>query len=380
MNAIKRVLPMPLKNIARRVVDEVNRVRYKGLLRQTPFDLPTTGIYVSYVGIDVGKHNSSTKGGRVKLTILRELYPDSPSKFNFVYIVSSALPEFAAEFATWAKEHGAKVVLNQNGVAYPAWAGDKYKEINKPLARAMSIADYVIYQSEFCKISADKYLGKPSAPWEIIYNSVDTDIFTPDPEIRLDSNKIKLLSVGTHQSRDRVETAINTVEALKKRGSQFSLSFVGKMDWPGGEQMAREMVEQSGAKDNISFHPPFTQASAPSIYKSGHILLHSKYNDPCPTVVMEAMACGLPVVATRSGGTEEIVGNEGGELVDVKKSWQTTHTPDPKKMADAVERVAYSRQDFSRIARDMAVKSFGKREWLEKHSRLFESLSPGLNK
>ena len=55
---------------------------------------------------------------------------------------------------------GAAIVVNQNGVAYPAWAGLRTDEINEPLREALNAADYVFFQSEFCKSSADRFLGR----------------------------------------------------------------------------------------------------------------------------------------------------------------------------------------------------------------------------
>ena len=46
--------------------------------------------------------------------------------------------------------------------------------------------------------------------------------------------------------------------------------------------------------------------------RRAHVLLHTKVNDPCPTAVIEAMACGLPVAYPASGGTVELVGDEAG--------------------------------------------------------------------
>jgi len=70
----------------------------------------------------------------------------------------------------WARRHGAKLVWNQNGVAYPSWAGDDYSTINQEMAALLAEADIVIYQSQFSKDCADKYLGPARCDSRILYN------------------------------------------------------------------------------------------------------------------------------------------------------------------------------------------------------------------
>ena len=50
---------------------------------------------------------------------------------------------------------------NQDGVAYPGWAGDRTEALNVPLRAAVQAADHVVYQSAFSKRSSDLFLGEP---------------------------------------------------------------------------------------------------------------------------------------------------------------------------------------------------------------------------
>src|SRR5204863_4802010 len=98
-------------------------------------------------------------GGKVKLLALRERFGDSWKHFNLAYLVSSGLPFAPSLWVKIYKFFGIKIVWNQNGVAYGAWAGEKETHINK-LMEGIHLADHVVYQSEFTKESADRYLGK----------------------------------------------------------------------------------------------------------------------------------------------------------------------------------------------------------------------------
>src|SRR5690606_26005669 len=101
-------------------------------------------------------------GGKVKLLHLQEKFTCEVSRANIIYLVSSALPEAAEAYVSWAKLHGAKFVWNQNGVAYPAWAGAESERFNVRMRRLRRMADYIVYQSDFCKVCADKFLGPSS--------------------------------------------------------------------------------------------------------------------------------------------------------------------------------------------------------------------------
>ena len=81
----------------------------------------------------------------------------------------------------------------------------------------------------------------------------------------------------------------------------------------------------------------FTQDEAAELYRAHHILLHPKYLDPCPTVVIEALASGLPIVASGSGGLPELVPSSCGELIPAPLSWEELVTPTGEQLAAAVE-------------------------------------------
>jgi glycosyltransferase involved in cell wall biosynthesis len=96
--------------------------------------------------------------------------------------------------------------------------------------------------------------------------------------------------------------------------------------------------------------------------------------DPCPTLVLEAMACGLPVVYAASGGTVELVGDDAGVGVPHLATWEREVPPLPDEMADAADRVLGDLPAYSAAARARVVARFALTDWLERHAALFAEL------
>ena len=76
-----------------------------------------------WYGIDVPPIDQVAHGGIVKLQPLAAAFPSTAHGFNVLYLVSSRLPDMAPLLARAARARGAKVVVNQNGVAYAGWHG-----------------------------------------------------------------------------------------------------------------------------------------------------------------------------------------------------------------------------------------------------------------
>jgi glycosyltransferase involved in cell wall biosynthesis len=316
-------------------------------------------------------------GGRVKLQHLEAAFPSTARGFNVLYLVSSAPPPGALLVARAARARGVRVVWNQDGVAYPAWYGRGFEAVNRPMARLLHEADHVIYQSGFCRLAADRYLGPYAGPSEILHNTVDTSVFTPGNGDSADDGPVLVLA-GTHAFPYRVLTAVDTLARVRRARPGARLLVAGPLAWrPQAADAAAEVRGRAralGVEDAVELTGPFTQEAAPGLLRRGHLLLHTQYNDACPTIVLEAMACGLPVVYGRTGGVPELVGEEAGLGVGGETSWDREIPPDPEALAAAALRVCEARPAFSAAARRRAVDRFDVRPWVERHREIFARL------
>ncbi len=311
-------------------------------------------------------------GGAVKLLHLQKALPSDRQRFNILYAVSSAQPDFALDLAHTCKRAGIPFVWNQNGVAYPGWAKAESERYNGPMRHLRSQADYVIYQSEFCRTSAEKFLGPSPVPHEVLANPIDLAKFSP-PASRV-PGPLRLLAIGTHGYAQRVLSPIQCLRALKDAGVSCSLTIAGKLGWPNGSADVQAEIKKLSLSNEITILPAFTQEQAAELYRSHDILLHPKYLDPCPTVVIEALASGLPVVGSASGGLPEMVPPACGVLVPAPLVWDKMITPTGEELATAVQALVPRLPEASRAARQQAETQFNGANWVARHLQIFRQL------
>ncbi len=171
------------------------------------------------------------------------------------------------------------------------------------------------------------------------------------------------------------------VEAFKLIHSNYPnarLIIAGRLNSGWGHfQVAgriQNLVKKMGLDKLVEFQPVYSQEQAPRIYQQADVFLTACYMDVCPTAVIEAMACGLPVIYSASGGTPELVGSEAGVGVAVEASWDYYQVPQPEELAKAILEVAKDKEKMSLAARKRAVEHFDLKPWLKKHQEIFDTL------
>jgi len=308
-------------------------------------------------------------GGTAKFQRLATRFPNHPTGFSLLYLGSTWLPRDLRPLLWHARRRRVPLVLNQNGIGYPGWAGAGTDAFNEPLRRVLGQAEHVLYQSEFCKRSADEWVSEPGGSWEILHNAVDVRHFTP-AEHTPANGPIVLLGGDQYQAY-RLELGLRTLAALRAEHPDAMLLVTGRL-----VGAVDPLVDRLGLDGRVEVLGRYSQADAPAIFRRAHVLLHTKVNDPCPSVVIEAMASGLPVVYPRSGGVPELVGDDAGIGVTHPDGFERDEPPEPDALAEAISRVLADRADYAAAARRRAVERFALEPWLDRHSELFAELAP----
>jgi glycosyltransferase involved in cell wall biosynthesis len=311
-------------------------------------------------------------GGAVKFSLLAEELPNAPRDFNVLYLGSTSMPLEARMLVRLARRRGAAFVWNQNGVAYPGWHGPGWKLENAPRARLLHAADHVVFQSAFCKLAADRYYGARHERFEILHNPVDVRRFVP---LEHASRPLTLLLAGNQYQRYRVERALDALAEVRRVLPEARLAITGAISFSASAPAElEEMIRVRELEDAVDLTGPYTQRQAPDVLRRGDVLLHTKYNDPCPTVVLEAMACGLPVVHSASGGTPELVGEHAGVGIPAPLDWERDHPPTGPELAAAVLELLERLPERREAAREQAAR-FDSRAWIDRHRQLFVELT-----
>jgi len=315
----------------------------------------------------VPKPGEPVAGGSAKFQRLAERFPNSPTDFTLLYLGSTWLPRDLGPLLRLAARRRVPIAVNQDGVAYPGWAGDTTDDLNRPLRRALLAADHVVYQSRFSKDSSDAFLGEPQGSWEVLHNAVDVNHFTP--AVRPASGGPVLLLGGDQTQAYRLELALRTFARVLASEPGARLLVAGRLVSP-----VEPLLDELRLRGRVELVGRYAQRDAPEIIRRAHVLLHTKVKDPCPSAVIEAMACGLPVVYPASGGTVELVGDEAGIGVPHPESWERDEPPSPEALADAVTRVLAGHDAYAAAARRRAVDRFALGPWLDRHAELFDEL------
>jgi len=147
----------------------------------------------------------------------------------------------------------------------------------------------------------------------VLYNGIDSRFLNFERTYNNDSNLVLLSVSRLHPIKDFI-TVFNAIAILHHKGiKDIKYYIVGD----GVEKnKLQHYVSKTGIKDYVHFVG--NQSDVMSYYKTADIFIHSSKSEGCPNVVLEAMSNGLPVIATDTGGTKEIVNSSNGILFKFK--------------------------------------------------------------
>ncbi len=336
-------------------------------------DRVSKDIKLSYGLISSQVNGGYLHGGQVKTFNLRKKYPESRWKFNCIYLVSSALPYYIPDACSILKKRGFKIILNQNGVAYPAWTNNA-EGINNRLRKVFLAADVVVYQSRFAKKSCNKWLGSTNSLERFIYNPVDLHNFRP-LATKKTIDGIKILSASSFQSMESINLIIGVAILLK--GINYKWQISGKFLWQDGENEVRAAITSNGLDNYLHIGGVYNRKQAPHLFRNADIFVHLNTSmDVCPTSVIEALSSGLPVIGLNSGGMPELVCEESGLLISYEGSnnYLFRSLPLPELVLDGITKIISNLDYYSVKARNRAEILFGEEKWLQDHELIFKEL------
>lgn len=147
---------------------------------------------------------------------------------------------------------------------------------------------------------------------------VDTQQFSPSVDSRVErKEELSILYLANIYERKGIFTLLEAFEQVSRELPKCRLSIAG-----AGAQLheARQRVAAMQCNANIDFLGNIERAYIPEVMRQCSVYCLPSYGEPFGMTALEAMSCGKPVVATKAGGLEFIVSEQGGRKVPVKDS------------------------------------------------------------
>jgi len=209
-----------------------------------------------------------------------------------------------------------------------------YKLLSPLFRRIWRSAAAVVANSRGLAELAKKFM--PSLDISVINNGVDTDIFYPAPS-KHSTEPVKALTVCRLISRKRLDLLIEAVARSKELGIDVQLNIAGQ-----GNLMAKlkTLAQKLTVAERVKFMGRVPAEQMPQLYRDNDIFIMSSAHEGMSNAMLEAMACGLPIVTTRCEGTEELVSDNG---IVVERD-------DANDIAAAVKRLVRDEQTYERMA------------------------------
>ena len=181
--------------------------------------------------------------------------------------------------------------------------------------------DWIIADSLATSRSLTTLLGFPSDRLAVVPLGVDNRFFCPVPRARkvLESafgipdrdGAFNILYVGTEAPRKNLGTLLKALAILKQAGSPVRLIKVGGAGQPRYRAAFQQQVEALGLSECVVLVGEVAEADLPLFYSAADAFVLPSYVEGFGLPVLEAMACGTPVVCSNAGALAEVVGGAG---------------------------------------------------------------------
>jgi len=160
-------------------------------------------------------------------------------------------------------------------------------------------------------------LGVPGDKVRCIPNGVDCRLFSAAGSRQSNKKEWHLLYVGRFVEAKGLRVLLAALAEVRGQGRDVSLTLIGGHPATGTADPFRPQVNALNLSEHVSFEDAVPWEELPPYMAAADVFVLPSFSEGLTTSLVEAMACGLPVVATRCGGPEEVVNEQVGRLVAV---------------------------------------------------------------
>ena len=295
---------------------------------------------------------------------IREIRPDIVHSRNWGGIEAVIAGRWARSCAVIHSEHG----MEFNTSRSEPWRRSCFRRL------AFELADRVFSVSHQLRDLHARRTGFPARKISVIYNGVDSRKFSPDPSARSRSRQELAISpeefcigwVGRLDPIKDLPTLLRAVEAFSKSCANWRLLIVGDgSELPSLEAFVRQSPVLSGRVNFLGL-----RQRVPEILNAMDVFVLPSISEGISNTLLEAMATGLPVVASAAGGNPEVVvEGESGFLFSVG---------DHRQLAEKIL-LLWKQSSFRRRLGEQALQrvkdQFSPELMVQQYERLYSSLA-----
>jgi spore coat protein SA len=220
-------------------------------------------------------------------------------------------PEFALALTPSIRRRGARVVLhlhNSHLSGGPEWL---MKQIR---------VDKLVFVSEFLRQQAREKLPELSA-WfagsSVLYNGADQSIFYPPLAGRSNRQQVSVLFAGRLVEDKGVHILLEAMKLLEQQRVGLQAYIVGSSSFGRGEETDYIRRLKAAPPSTVVFLEYRSGPALGDLFREADMFCSpAVWDEPFGLVNVEALASGLPVVSTLSGGSKEVFAGGGGILVE----------------------------------------------------------------
>ena len=199
----------------------------------------------------------------------------------------------------------------------------------------------IVYCSRFLQQEAERTIAQRFESSYVVYNGADEHIFQPAELRHADATTV--IFTGRLVPYKGVHVLLEAMRLLLKSGTAIRCAVVGGSGFGRSRKTQYVRKLEHMVPENCSMLGYRCGAALAEVLKHASIFCcPSIWNDPFPLAPIEAMAAGLPVVASNVGGLPETLAHGGGVLVPPN---------DPERLAEALYALATDDQLCKRLAR-----------------------------
>jgi len=195
-------------------------------------------------------------------------------------------------------------------LAKPSWRLIEWQE-KIAIRRAASVLSMSYHTAERIRALVPEAAGRV----ETVPVPVDTTIYKPDPDARRESpyGEYLLLAARINDPRKNAGMLINAFAMIRNRHPRLKLVLAGET--PG--EALQSLITELGLDGSVVFAGTVAREELLKLYQGAALFVLPSTQEGLGIVMLEALACGTPVVATRCGGPEGfVIEGETGKLVD----------------------------------------------------------------